>query len=186
MTDPSISKSFGIPARSHDLDYHSARILLIVAAYNEIQKRPLDGLTKLAKLDFLVRYPIFLKELSERALSLELPVRLMPTTTELIAVENRMVRYKYGPWDDRYYPILGTLIGLGLTTSTAGKGRIALTVTDEGATIASDLSGEPSWELMSLRSKFVVEAFNLTGNQLKELIYKELPIVTATRHRHSI
>lgn len=42
-----------------DLAYHQARVLLLVnaTAAERGHNRKLDGLTKLAKLDFLLRYP---------------------------------------------------------------------------------------------------------------------------------
>ncbi|WP_280303082.1 hypothetical protein [Nocardia abscessus] len=42
-----------------DLAYHQARVLLLVAAVcaADGHSKKLDGLTKLAKLDFLLRYP---------------------------------------------------------------------------------------------------------------------------------
>jgi hypothetical protein len=186
LSSPDQPPPQGAPPRNNSLDYHSARILLILAAYSETQNRPLDGLTKLAKLDFLIRYPTFLEQLTPKILRQELPVSLMPTQNEVAAVESRMIRYKYGPWDDRYYPILGILIGLGLVEPSSGKGRVALAVTEAGALIASHISADPSWQLVSQRAHFVTQSFNLTGNQLKNLIYTELPIVNATRHRRPI
>jgi hypothetical protein len=160
--------------------------LLLLASYNDVHKRPLDGLTKLAKLDFLVRYPKFLQDLTEKISQQNLPNELLPTSAERLAVESRMVRYKYGPWDDRYYPILGTLIGLGLVAPISGRGRIALTITKEGAEIAELLSTDASWRIVAARCRFTATVFNMTGNKLKELIYKELPAVTTTRHRRPI
>jgi hypothetical protein len=83
--------------------------------------KPLEGLTKLAKLDFLMRYPTFTDQLL-RGLGADWELGTEPTDSEELAVESRMVRYKYGPWDDRYYPVLGTLVGLGLAAVNK-KGR---------------------------------------------------------------
>lgn len=173
----------GSPLRSSRLDYHTARILLLIASYTRIHEKPLDGLTKLAKLDFLVRYPIFLQQLTEKVADQSLPDSIKPTDAERLGVESRMVRYKYGPWDDRYYPILGTLIGLNLITPTSGRGRVALSVTGEGAIIAESLAGQESWALIASRCSFVVDVFDMPGSRLKETIYRELPAVTSTRYR---
>ena len=172
--------------RSSRLDYHSVRILILIASYNVAHKQPLDGLTKLAKLDFLVRYPMFLQQLTERISGQSLPDPIRPTDAERLGVESRMVRYKYGPWDDRYYPILGTLIGLGLVTPSSGKGRVALSVTAEGAAIAESLSRQAPWETVAGRCSFVAYTFDMTGSKLKDTIYRELPIVSSTRHRRPI
>lgn len=48
-----------LSAMVDDLAYHQSRVLLLVRAVAEEpgNSGKLDGLTKLAKLDFLVRYP---------------------------------------------------------------------------------------------------------------------------------
>jgi hypothetical protein len=129
---------------------------------------------------------MFLQQLTEKTSGQNLPDSIKPSDAERLGVESRMVRYKYGPWDDRYYPILGTLIGLGLVAPTSGKGRVALSVTTEGAAIAQSLSRQTPWVTMASRCGFVVDKFDMTGSKLKETIYKELPVVSSTRHRRPI
>jgi len=183
LTKPAKNLAAGSPMRSSRLDYHSVRVLLLIASYSLAHHQPLDGLTKLAKLDFLVRYPVFLQQLAEKVAGQRLPDSIKPTDAERLGVETRMVRYKYGPWDDRYYPILGTLIGLGLITPTSGRGIVALSVTAEGAALAESISGQAPWVIVATRCSFVVNTFDMTGNKLKETIYKELPVVGHTRLR---
>ena len=73
-------------------EYHLARLLLLIDAFSGADHQ-LDGLTKLAKLDFLLRYPIFLERLLERR-GLHWPEGAAPTLAERQAVESRMIRYK--------------------------------------------------------------------------------------------
>jgi len=51
-----------------DLAYHQARVLLLVAGVSRTKGNngKLDGLTKLAKLDFLLRYPALAPEVLDR------------------------------------------------------------------------------------------------------------------------
>ena len=186
MTEHLLNPADGNTIRDSRLDYHSARILILIASFNETYHQPLDGLTKLAKLDFLVRYPLFLQQLTETTSGQGLPDPIKPTDAERLGVESRMIRYKYGPWDDRYYPILGTLIGLGLVTPVSGKGRVTVNVTTQGADIARSLSEDAVWRPIAARCNFVVDLFNMTGNKLRELIYRELSLVGNTRHRRPI
>ena len=82
------------------LDYHVARVLLLVAAFSGGASDSLDGLTKLAKLDFLLRYPVYLeKTFDERGKPLAPSLR--PTREERQALESAMIRYKYGPCGGR-------------------------------------------------------------------------------------
>lgn len=76
-------------------DYHLARLLLLLDAFTRKGGR-LDGLTKIAKLDFLLRYPVFLERILVKR-GLAWPSGLAPDANERLAVESRMVRYKYGP-----------------------------------------------------------------------------------------
>lgn len=75
--------------------YHEARILLLIDRFTAA-KKGLNGLTKLAKLDFLLRYPAMLDRLLVDD-SINWPQGTQPTSSERLAVESRMTRYKYGP-----------------------------------------------------------------------------------------
>jgi hypothetical protein len=170
-------------SRSLGLDYHAARVLLLVDAFSRGKPAGIDGLTKLAKLDFLLRYPALMEILSEVHAEAHVPDSLRATEQERLAVESRMVRYKYGPWDDRYYPILGILLGTGLVKSTPSRGRLGIAATKEGKQVSSRLSTLPTWRLTANRCAFIYATFNTTGNRLKELIYENLPDVVDRPHR---
>ncbi|MFD8258054.1 hypothetical protein ACFV19_03710 [Streptomyces griseoluteus] len=162
-----------------DLAYHQARILLLVdaVANSTGHSRKLDGLTKLAKLDFLLRYPALaikvLDSLSESDPRLNLSREDIATPTE---VEAPMVRYKYGPWDDRYYAVIGALVGRGLLRYAKGrKGSVALAPTKEGRRLADEMSQTRDWKDLSERSEAIADASSgMTGNAIKELIYRRL------------
>lgn len=154
--------------------YHQARVLVLVDAFTRSGGK-IDGLTKVAKLDFLLRYPTFLRRLANSR-GLEVPAEVGPTGAEELAVESRMIRYKYGPWDDRYYPVLGGLIGLGLVDVLPGQGRLALRVTDLGRESVAALRSN-GWEQTWQRARFLKRHFDRTGSALKQVIYDELPEV---------
>src|ERR687890_441277 len=90
----------GAPLLADDLtEFRAARLLLLL---NECGlKGQIEGLTKLAKLDFFVRYPSFFTQAC-----IEQGKPFFPVTE---AVESPMVRYYYGPWDHRYYQVLAYL-----------------------------------------------------------------------------
>ncbi|MFY1650989.1 hypothetical protein ACN27J_08835 [Solwaraspora sp. WMMB762] len=182
MPDPEAGIYHQLP-RDNGLDYHAARILLLISAFSHSKRNGIDGLTKLAKLDFLLRYPAMLERLSLAEASKGPPAHLRATDNERLAVESRMIRYKYGPWDDRYYPILGILIGTGLIKSSGGKGRLRMSATGDGKRVASQLISLPTWQLTAGRCEFIAANFNTTGSRLKDLIYKNLPDVVDRPHR---
>jgi hypothetical protein len=127
-------------ARAFRADTESeARLLLLIDAFTQ-SGRSVQGRVKLAKLDFLLRYPRFYR----RALEVKgKKITDAPAADEL-DIENRMVRYRYGPWDPAYYALLGSLLGRGLI-ETVPEGRyVGLRTTALGAELASQLAETPA------------------------------------------
>src|SRR5215471_10292833 len=145
------------PPRTFGLDYHAARILLLITAFSDARQPIIDGPTKLAKLDFLLRYPALMERLAD-VLGYDVPERIRPSPEERLAVESRMVRYKFGPWDDRYYPIIGLLLGTGLVQSVSGKGKVALAVTDNGQAIARRVADDEAWRIVADRCEYLARS----------------------------
>ncbi|MBE5431921.1 hypothetical protein [Mycobacteroides abscessus] len=181
-----------LEALREDLAYHQTRVLLLVTAVaaTDGHNRKLDGLTKLAKLDFLTRYPalgpVVLDGLSasDNRLHIERDSSDMSATD----VEAPMTRYKYGPWDDRYYPVIGALVGRGLVKYVKGrKGSVALSPTPAGKKLAKDIGSTDDWQHINDRCAAVAEASaGLNGTTLKNLIYSRLPALMDRPHRELI
>ncbi|WP_159847594.1 hypothetical protein [Nocardia sp. CY41] len=174
-----------------DLAYHQARVLLLVRAVSATKgnANKLDGLTKLAKLDFLLRYTALAPQVLDAVDPHDRRLHLSPG--ELVAptdVEAPMIRYKYGPWDDRYYAILGALIGRGLLRYTrARKGSVAVTTTAPGGRLADQLAASPRWATVAARSAVIAEASaGMSGSALKDLIYQRLGGLMDRPHREVI
>lgn len=151
-------------------DYHQARLLLLITGFTQ-EDDSFVGLTRLVKLDFLLRYPAMASRLLPEAASWTEDTE--PTRDEFLAVESRMIRYRYGPWDDRYYPMLGALVGRGLLEFTGGR-RFAARVTPTGRRLAEEVSNQAQWRRTAARVRMLREHFDLTGEQLKALIYEHL------------
>ncbi|MFF9360854.1 hypothetical protein [Streptomyces griseoluteus] len=152
--------------------YHEARVLLLIGRFTTA-RTGLAGLTKLAKLDFLLRYPAMLERLLAENGQIW-PVGAEPTASERRAVESRMTRYKYGPWDQRYYSVLGSLAARGLITYGEGD-RAEFRITTTGAEAVATLSETPEWALVSQRAALLKRHFDKSGSALKTLIYERLP-----------
>lgn len=170
-----------------DLAYHQMRVLLLVAAVSEEagHNRKLDGLTKLAKLDFFVRYPALASMLlddldTDERMHVNEVDRSSPTL-----VQDPMTRYKYGPWDDRYYPVIGALVSRGLLKYAKGRrGSVALMPTAAGKALAADVATDEVWRAVADRCAAVASASEgMTGNALKELIYDRLADLMDRPHR---
>ncbi|MFE7705830.1 hypothetical protein ACFU6I_08510 [Streptomyces sp. NPDC057486] len=159
-------------AEQREVHYHEARILLLISQFTT-PKGGLDGLTKLAKLDFLLRYPAMLERLLPAG-EASWPAGTAPTPPERLAVESRMTRYKYGPWDQRYYSVLGSLAARGLIVYS-NSARAEFRATPQGASAAASLAATPEWAVVASRIKLLKRHFNKSGSALKNLIYDRLP-----------
>lgn len=172
----SASRTGGRPMRRELLQpapSGEARLLLLIDAFSGAHGS-LEGRTKLAKLDFLLRYPQYL----DRALRVRAPgdaTRVPANDADLI--ETRMIRYRYGPWDPSYFALLGSLIGRGLITTVSLTTGIGYRVTPTGRTLASKLSESESWAVVAARSRLLRKHFNLSGTNLKKFIYENFPEV---------
>lgn len=151
-----------------------ARLLLLIAGFSH-GSRALEGRTKLAKLDFLLRYPAYLR----RALQIRRPTAAAQVPLEEPAdIEGRMVRYRYGPWDPTYYALLGRLVGKGLVEPVPFPRGIGYKTTDRGSEAAIQLAAEPAWKEIAARVGILKLHFNLAGTTLKDFIYEHFPEVT--------
>lgn len=174
-----------------DLAYHQARVLLLTASVCSAagHARKLDGLTKLAKLDFLLRYaalaPTVLDRLDLADARLHLSAQEVAEPAE---VEAPMIRYKYGPWDDRYYAVIGALVGRGLLRYVPGRaGSVALAPTAQGRRLAQQMAASAQWAEITDRCEAIAEASSgLTGTALKDLIYQRLSDLMDRPHRQVI
>lgn len=180
-----------LTAMVDDLAYHQGRVLLLVRA---VANEPgnggkLDGLTKLAKLDFLVRYPALAPVVLDNLESSDPGLHLSESDlSDPTVVADPMVRYKYGPWDDKYYPVIGALVSRGLVNySTSRRGNVALVPTALGRTLAEDLAADPTWAGVDDQCRAVARSSaGLTGNALKDRIYDRLSALMDRPHREVI
>lgn len=152
-----------------------ARLLLLIDAFSG-GNGTLQGRTKLAKLDFLLRYPKFF----HRAMALRgVDVTAPPDEPAENNIEQRMVRYRYGPWDPAYYALLGALLGRGLITVIPERNYFGFRSTDRGRQLAAELSRSETWEPIAERARDLRRAFRTqTGTFVKRWIYEQSPEVT--------
>jgi hypothetical protein len=146
------------------LEFHAGRLLLLLSTCGGTTGS-INGLTKMAKLDFFVRYPDFF------AAALAEGRRRKAVRTE--AIEAAMIRHHYGPWDKRYYHVLAYLEARRLITIVmTGKTR-RLSLTTLGKVTARKLLSKESFQELVAHMRSVNEALGKkNGNELKNLIYE--------------
>lgn len=153
----------GLPIAADDLlEFHTARLILLFKVCGV--KGRINGLTKMAKLDFFVRYPQFFNEAC-RALGLE-------SQSKDIPVESSMIRYHYGPWDNRYYHVLAFLESTRLLEVVKVNKTFTFILTVQGQAAAKQLAADPAYEPMVDQMRLVKKVFgDKAGSSLKKLIY---------------
>lgn len=161
-----------------------ARILLLVDGFSRKASGPrtLEGRVKLAKLDFLLRYPRHLATiLSSRGLRAADRESLNRQDSPL---ESRMMRYRYGPWDPSYYAVLGSLVGRGLIDVVPAEGTNALgyRTTTSGAELAEHLNEDGAFDEVIGRIALLRRHLDLTGESLKRMLYDLPEVADATWH----
>jgi hypothetical protein len=166
-------------------ELHASRLLVLIAAFSGIEHEDVvEGLTKLAKLDFLLRYPVMLeraliaKGYSTRDVQLE--------EHERLSVESEMVRYRFGPWDHRYYEFLNILVGKGLVIVSLEGRKVVIALTKNGSALALQLSESPGFEDYTRRSSLLKRHFDLQATTLMRFIYDTFPEVVSLRSNEKI
>lgn len=164
-----------------DEDSHLGRILILINVFAGVEgKKEIKGLTKLAKLDFLLRYPAYL----ERAMEAieKNPERVRLKSYEKKNVESKMVRYKYGPWDFRYRKFINKLVGLGLIYIRIEGRSINIGITDKGREIFFILNNNQTHKDTVDRAKIINSNFNKSGTNLMRFIYKTFPEIGSLKY----
>jgi len=168
-----------------DPNLHAARLLLLISAFSDTEQGDaVEGITKLAKLDFLLRYPVMLeralaaKGRSTREVQLE--------EHERMSVESEMVRYRFGPWDHRYREFLNILVGKGLVSISVEGRKVVVTPTERGRHLATELSETSAFEDYARRSILLKRHFDVQATTLMRFIYDTFPEVLSLRSNERI
>ena len=157
-----------------DDNLHLGRLLVLLSAFaGNDGKGSVDGLTKLAKLDFLLRYPVNL----ERALQVRAKrgIDAGVRDYERKSIESSMVRYRFGPWDFRYRRFLNSLIARGLALATIEGRTIKIALTELGLELARQLSASSDFATIADRSRLLRRYCDLTATNLMKFIYETFP-----------
>jgi hypothetical protein len=155
----------GHPLSAEDVvEFHAARLLLLLHLCGK--EGEVDGLTKLAKLDFFARYPAFF---ARACAHLHKPIPYVSA-----GVEAEMVRHHYGPWDHRYYHVLAYLEGSGLVrVRKEGASGYRFTLTELGKSAATRLSAQEAFSEIAEHMRRVKSVLgDRKGDTLKRLIYE--------------
>lgn len=159
-----------------------SRILLLIDGFSRKTTGPrtLEGRVKLAKLDFLLRYPRHLATVLESRGLRELERQSLDRQDS--PLESRMMRYRYGPWDPSYFAVLGSLVGRGLIEVVPAEGTNALgyRTTEAGAALVEHFKDDGAFDELIGRITLLRRHLDLTGESLKKMLYDLPEVADAT------
>jgi len=155
-------------------DFHIARLILLLKAAQGRSDKPVKGIMKLAKMDFLLRYPNCLvralEKIGKSTTADEIPEEDRNT------IEARMIRFRYGPWDNRYRRWIGLLVSKGLADTYLEGRTVYVKLTDAGSKVAERLSDLNEFNEIFHRSEIVASSFGgYSATKLKNFTYEVFP-----------
>ena len=162
-------------------EFHEARLLLLLSAAGgrADQPRPVDGIMKVAKMDFLLRYPNCLQRAIAAIKDTDVPrfVKAAQIPEEQMnTIEGQMIRYRFGPWDKRYRRWLSILTAKQLATVHKEGRTIKVQLTVRGREVAKNLADLPEFIPLVERARLVVGAVgHMPATRLKDFIYQTFP-----------
>lgn len=153
-----------LPLPADDIiELHASRLLLLLHNCGFDQK--IEGLTKLAKLDFFVRYPSFFEQAANY-----LGKKMK---TEYKDIESHMVRHHYGPWDKRYYQVLAFLEARELIKVQKIGKTYEFILTELGQEKANHISKASQFTTIIKHMVAVRKILGRkNGTQLKNIVYE--------------
>ena len=165
-----------LAATERDDDFHIARLLLLLAGHagSRTKNKPMEGLTKLAKLDFLLRYPNCL----ERALvaSQVSPSEADVSAFERTTIESKMIRFRYGPWDHRYRRWVALMAARNLVDVGVAGRTVQIWLTPVGHDVVEMLTADAALSTTAKRATIVAKWFgSKSGSGLKGFVYDTFP-----------
>jgi hypothetical protein len=164
---------------------HLGRLLILIDAFaGQSGNHEIEGLTKLAKLDFLLRYPTYL-ERALRARNAD-EAALKVQEFERTSIEAHMVRFKFGPWDHRYRRFLNILAGKGLVNVRTMGRTVTIGQTPRGRAAAAELVSEAEYSALRQRAALLKRHLDLKATNLMEFIYATFPEVVSLRYGETI
>lgn len=161
-------------------DYHAGRLLLLLQAAGGRQAKPVAGIMKLAKMDFLLRYPnCLLRALRARGRDTD-AAAVQPHEEQTI--ETKMIRFRYGPWDPRYRRWIGILVSRGLARTYRDGNTVYVGLTANGQSTSTALASREEFSDYVRRADLISRAVGaMSGTQLKRFIYEQFPELSSMR-----
>ena len=162
-------------------EFNEARLLLLLkaAAGKEETAKPLEGIMKLAKMDFLLRYPnMLVRALNVIGVSKKSALAAAAAIPEedRDTIEAHMIRFRFGPWDPRYRRWLSILVAKQLATVCREGRTVKIQLSKKGMVLAEQLAEAEAFKPLAERAKVVNSAVgSMPSTKITAFVYKIAP-----------
>ncbi|MEP3072419.1 hypothetical protein [Maricaulis sp.] len=154
-------------------DAKAARLLLLIHAFRKQDRPAIEGITKLAKLDFLLRYPAYFESaMLARGAN---PKAIEVQEFERHSIESSMVRYRFGPWDHSYRALLNLLAARGLAVLRVEGRKVLIDLSDRGCEIAGEMELLEEFAPVVARAQMLQRYLDVGATKIMNFIYEQFP-----------
>ncbi|GIN98085.1 hypothetical protein J6TS1_39550 [Siminovitchia terrae] len=162
-------------------------LILINIMAGRNQKQTINGINKLVKLDFLLRYPVALERaLMELKKDKDIP-KIDIQAYERDSVETNLMHFNYGPWDGRYRRFLTILEAKGLITYTINGKTVNVSITQTGHKKVKDISSFSEFQNYVIRSVLIKRHFgSYSSKKLINFFYEVFPEMVTMKQGEEI
>jgi|GEM_PF-6511853 len=162
----------------NNVPIRAARILLLLKYCSDEANGDaiITGLTRLAKLDFFLRYPKHLMTAIEAVVDTpelrEQFIRRIPVEEATLMFNKLMTRHHFGPWDHNYYNVFAYLTSKGLISVSKSESTYVFRLEQAGYRAVSMLEQNRNFDGYVRLAQTLGEVFgDYLGSQLKQFIY---------------
>ena len=158
-----------------DFSLDMARLLILFDVYSKRKDDNfIHGITKVVKLDFLLRYPTALEKALKRKKRDTKLLKIKEYERHL--VESTMIKFKFGPWDNRYWSILSTMESMDLISVMKIDNVTSFKITPLGEEVVQGLNNYEEFKDYFKRSITINSVFGgLTAKGLVQKVYELRP-----------
>jgi len=173
------------------VEFHASRLLFLLQYCSvdifDGQMTGIKGRTKLAKLDFFLRYPVYLEQALCAPEFEYLHIDFHLEECERHSIEAKMIRYKYGPWDSKYYDVFAYLLAKDLISVKIKDSVDYFMITESGADAVGRLIQHGPYQELTDRCQVIKRTLaRFPGTWLKNFVYRRFPQIVGQSLGRSI
>ncbi|MBZ9688443.1 hypothetical protein G9F72_019115 [Clostridium estertheticum] len=157
------------------------RMLMLMYTFaGRNQTGKIEGITKLAILDFLLRYPVALDKALENIESQGNKTiykkKFKLQSYEVNSIDAKMMKFNFAPWDFKYRRIVHILSAKDLIRINTDGKKTVLVITSKGIDTSNKIKILKDYEYLIVRCSIVKTVFgSWSQKKLIEMIYSTFP-----------